>query len=123
MTHQVLPGPQLRRARAPVEAPAAERVDDRQGLDAGLGEAVPDPLSSRRIVADEDACGDESLQPVGEDVRGDPLEGPGEQLTEVAAVPEDDVTQHEHRPVVAERLDRDVDGTSGTGAARVLRRG
>lgn len=60
LTHQLLPGPQVWLARAPFAAPVAERVDDRQGLDAGLGEAVPDPLSSCCIVADEDACGDES---------------------------------------------------------------
>src|SRR6202022_563403 len=49
------------------------------------------------------------LQPVGQDVGGDPLLGACQQLPEVAAMAEHHVPQHEQAPAVTERLDRGVD--------------
>ncbi|GFJ94247.1 hypothetical protein Prum_078890 [Phytohabitans rumicis] len=44
IAHELLPAPELGAAGAPVEAPVAERVDDRKSLDASFGEAVASAL-------------------------------------------------------------------------------
>jgi len=91
-------------ARAPGPTPVGEGVQDRDGLDAGLGEAVPSAGAARGRSAGEDACLDEPHESVGEDVRRDALGGPGEQSAEEAAVLEDDVAQDEQRPAIAEYI-------------------
>ena len=64
-------------------------------------------------AAGEDPRVDEPHEAVGEDVRSDALDRPGEQRPEVAAVAEDDVAQHEQRPAISEHLDGGVDRTPG----------
>ena len=44
LAHELLPAPELVAAGAPVEAPVAEGVDDRESLDAGFREAVASAL-------------------------------------------------------------------------------
>jgi predicted NBD/HSP70 family sugar kinase len=113
ITHELLPAPEPGAAGAPVEAPVAEGVDDRERLDASFGQAVAGALPARRGAAGEDSRLDEPHEAVGQDVRGDALDRPGEQHPEVAAVAKDDVAQHEHRPAVSEHLDGGVDRASG----------
>ena len=84
--HEPLPGAQLWRSGAPVQAPVAQCEDDRQGLDAGLGEAVAGPLASRGFVLGQDAGGEELLQPVAEDVRRDALDRPVQQHGESVVI-------------------------------------
>src|SRR5215213_8464508 len=111
IAHELLPAPELVAAGAPVEGPVAEGVDDRKSLDTRFSEAVASALPPRCGAAGEDPCLDEPHQAVGEDVRRDALDGPGEQRPEVAAVAEDDVAQHEQRPAISEHLDGGVDRT------------
>lgn len=113
IAHELLPAPELVAARAPVEAPVAEGVDDRESLDASFRETVASALPPRGGAAGEDPCVDEPYEAVGEDVRSDALDRPGEQRPEVAAVAEDDVAQHEQRPAISEHLDGCVDRTPG----------
>ena len=113
IAHELLPAPELGAAGAPVEAPVAEGVDDRKRLDAGFGEAVASALPAGGGAAGEDPRIDEPHEAVGEDVRGDALDRPGEQRPEVAAVAEDDVAQHEQRPAISEHLDGGVDRAPG----------
>jgi hypothetical protein len=94
-------GPQ-RGARGPVAtSPAAEPCEDRYDRDRGLGHAGARPLPASRVLAGEQSRPDESLQSVGEDVRGDPLDRVGLQLSEVAEVSEDDVAEDEQAPAIA----------------------
>ena len=60
--HEFLSCPELWAPGAPVEAPVAEGVDDRQGLDARLREAVPRALTADGVVAGQDSCRDEPLR-------------------------------------------------------------
>ena len=109
VAHEFLANAEFGGAIAPVEAPVAEREDDRQCLDAGLGEAVASPRAARRVFAAQDAGSDELLEPVGQDVGRDAFDRTGVELAEVAAVTEDHVAQYEQRPVVAERFECSVD--------------
>src|SRR5207253_2478728 len=72
------------------------------------------PAPRTGVFAGQQAGGDEPFEPIGEDVGGDALIRPGEQLAEVAPVAEHHVTQHEQAPAVAERLDRGIDRTPRT---------
>src|ERR1700754_1674532 len=113
VAHEPLPAPELVAARAPVEAPVAEGVNDRKSLDTGFSQAVASALPPHGGAAGEDPCLDEPHEAVGEDVRGDALDRPGEQRPKVAAVAEDDVAKHEQRPAISEHLDGGVDRTPG----------
>jgi hypothetical protein len=57
----------------------------------------------------EEAVGDQPLEAVGEDVRGDVLFGAFLQDAEVAPVAEHDLAQDQQRPAVADHLHRGVD--------------
>ena len=76
-------------------------------------EAVLRALPTGGRAASEDPCLDQPHQPVGEDVRRDALDRPGEQRPEVAAVAEHDVAKNEQRPAISEHLDGGVDRTPG----------
>src|SRR5690349_6053335 len=113
VAHELLPDPEFGAAGAPVESPVSEGIDDRESLDTRFGEAVAGTLPPRRGAAGEDSRLHEPHEAVGEDVRRDALDRPGEQRPEVAAIAEDDVAQHEHRPAISEHLDGGVDRTLG----------
>ena len=105
VAHEFLANAELGGAVAPVEAPVAEGEDDRQCLDAGLGEAVSSPCAACRVFAAQDAGSYELLEPGGQDVGCDAFDRIGVELAVVAAVTEDHVAPHKQRPVVAERFD------------------
>ena len=71
VAHEFLANAEFGGAIAPVEAPVAEREDDRQCLDAGLGEAVASPCAACRVFTAQDGGSDELLEPVGQDVGRD----------------------------------------------------
>jgi hypothetical protein len=58
---------------AVAEPPAAELREHGDELDRGFGQAVTRPLAGSRVLPREQPRRDESLEPIGEDVRGDPL--------------------------------------------------
>ena len=63
-----------RAARGPVaKSPAAELREHGYELDRGFGQAVPRPLAGSRVLTGEQSRLDESLESVGENIRGDPL--------------------------------------------------
>src|SRR5262249_13000514 len=97
-------------ARAPVaKSPAAELGEHRYELDRGFGQAVARALAGSRVLAGEQSGVDESLEPVGENIRGDSLDRIGLQFPEIAAVAEDDVAENEQAPAITEHLDGGVD--------------
>ena len=63
-----------RAARRPVaKSPAAELREHGYELDRGFGQAVVRPLAGSRVLTGEQSQLDESLESVGENIRGDPL--------------------------------------------------
>ena len=63
-----------RAARRPVaKFPAAELREHGYELDRGFGQAVVGPLAGSRVLTGEQSQLDESLESVGENIRGDPL--------------------------------------------------
>jgi hypothetical protein len=98
--------------RGPVaKSPAAEVREHGYELNRGFGQAVARPLAGSRVLTSEQSRLDESLESVGENIGGDTLDRVGLQLSEVAAVSEDDVAEDEQAPAIAEHLDGGVDWT------------
>src|SRR6185503_8626315 len=96
-----------------LEAPGRHLGENRQQLDALLGETGDRLLLVRGIVRPADyALLDEAFQPVGQDVGGDAFLRLGQQLAEMPAVAEDHVANDEQAPFVTHHFQREVDRTA-----------
>lgn len=95
--------------------PLPDGGDDRNEVDALFRQCVFGFLPVSWIVdADEDPRRCESFKAIGEDAAGDFLFRSAQKFAEVPAPSEDDVTQDEQRPPIAEDFYCEIDGAAGT---------
>jgi hypothetical protein len=90
--------------------PGAHLGQKRHELDRRFGEAVDRLLTVTRVVAPGQEAGlDETLQPVRQDVRGDPLFRAPEHFPEAPTIAEHDVADDDQAPAIAQHFQREVD--------------
>jgi hypothetical protein len=90
------------RCRPVPGAPRPELGQYRHELDRGLGQAVRGPLPWACLRAGKQPGADQVPKALRENVGGDSLLRSGQQLPEVPAVAEHDVSQHQQAPAVTE---------------------
>ncbi len=97
-----------------LKTPPAEFGEYRYELDRRLGQRVCDGTTRAGVVPGEQTVIDEVAESAGENVRRNAFFVVALQLSEVSAVSEHDVAEHDQAPSVANHFDRGVDRTSRT---------